>query len=575
MSAPTAVTRQSAPTQPQLSAVSLSMATTDDPQFQLPVRPAVVPGSVTLWVGDQLLIEGTGSRRVLSGRSARRILPDLLPLLDGTRTISDLAKVLGQSEPRVRAVLVLLFSCGLLQDGPATVDSPIAVLLARLLDTTRVNANVGGALRRLATARIETYGPAAIRAALVAEFRLLGMSTGQSSSDSSASGLEHPSGQRGAEGTTLAVVWVSGDDDQPAAAAARRFRERGIGVLMVGGRQGQIVFGPYSAADYGACVDCYLAQATFPVPHVDTGQSVDAGPVHDTALAAAALVAIEAVALIARVGTPMSLRGRVQVDLWEGRTGSQYLAPRPGCPTCGDPDVEMQPPPVAYQYETSVAFPPRRLVNPRDHQHHFEASNVALQFDSKDYPGLPMLEFDGADLLAPDQRESLNDSVSLGQLGVLLAGACGLKESGTSRQQKLRRWAPTGGNLGSPTAYLFARNVAGLPAGAYAYVPLGHRLAYVGPGLPSGVPSAGAAVTIVFTGALMRVAKKYRTFAYRVIHLDTGVALSHLLLLSRRAGLEFVNVGQWDDNALLKGLAVDRELEAVTAVVQIGGRNDG
>ena len=574
---------------PQLSAASLSAATTNDPQFQVPSHPSVVAGAVLLWVGDQLLIEGTGSRRVLSGRSARRILPDLLPLLDGTRGLPELAEALALQESRVQAVLLLLYSCGLLQQGPVTVGprSPQTVLLSRLLDTTRANINVAQAEQRLADALVQISGPDGVRAVLAAELTDLGLAV---------SVPGHETAQRPG---TLAVVWVDDQHRPEAARSAGRCRARGVPVLLMGAGGDELVLGPYSAVDYGACVDCYLAQT--PISRT--------GPVTaDVVATAAALTAIEIVALIARVGTPLSLRGRARVDLLAGRTGNTYLAPRPGCRTCGDPSVAVQDPPIAYQYETSVAFPPRRLVNPRDHQHHFEAANVALQFDSKDYPGRSTIDLPGADLTdltdltdpsepsepgEPGEPSEPGDpgepsdrapagpvvadgrSVTLHQLGGLLAGSCGLKETSPGRAGKLRRWAPTGGNLGSPTAYLLVDDVRGLDPGCYAYVPVGHRLARLGPSpvIPPG--ERVAPVTIVFTGALLRVAKKYRTFAYRVIHLDTGVALAHLLLLSRLCGVDFANVPHWDDRALLEILGVDRDLEAVTAVVQIGAGTDG
>ena len=548
---------------PQLSAAGLSAATTNDPQFQLPSHPSVVAGAVLLWVGDQLLIEGTGSRRVLSGRSARRILPDLLPLLDGTRTLLELAETLALQESRVRAVLLLLYSCGLLQQGPVTVGprSPHAVLLSRLLDTTRANVNVAQAQQRLADALVQISAPDAVRAMVVAELADLGIAASV------------PGPETAQRSTTLAVVWVDDEHRAEAARSARRWRERAVPVLLMSAGGEEVTLGPYSAVDYGACVDCYLAQTPITRP-----RQVGA----DVVAAAAALAAIEIVALIARVGTPLSLRGRARVDLLAGPTGNTYLAPRPGCPTCGDPSVAVQDPPIAYQYETSVAFPPRRLVNPRDHQHHFEAANVALQFDSKDYPGRSTIDLPGADLTEPNARADAGDqvaadgrSVTLHQLGALLAGSCGLKDKSPDRASKLRRWAPTGGNLGSPTAYLLVDDVRGLDPGCYAYAPVGHRLARLGarPVIPQG--EWVAPVTIVFTGALLRVAKKYRTFAYRVIHLDTGVALAHLLLLSRLCGVEFANVPQWDDRALLETLGVDGDLEAVTAVVQIGAKKDG
>jgi SagB-type dehydrogenase family enzyme len=536
-----------------LSAAGLAAATVDDPQFRLPEHPSVVPGVVLRWLGEELVVEGTGNRRVITGRTARRLLPDLLPLLDGRRSVTDLGTALGQPPARIRSVLLLLFSCGLLQEGPGAVGkarTPQAVLLSRLLDTTRVNANVDEAQSRLATAQVGLAAGDAFTAGLAADLRGMGMQVHRL-------GSGHDDGT--ADRLDLAVVWVDEETRADRAVLCRGLRDAGTPVLLVGPAGSSFVLGPYSAGDYGACPDCYLAQTDRAVGSA-TGAEVRGF---------AALTAVEVAALVSRVGTAASLRGRTVLGLRSGRPQAEYLAPRPGCPTCGDPAVELQDPPIAYRYETSVAFPPRRLVNPRDHQHHFESSNVALQFDFPAFRGTSHTELPGTGLTgaADDEaRPGGEGAVSLTQLGTLLQVAFGLKER--PGPGKLLRWAPTGGNLGSPTCYVVVRDVDGLPPGVYGYQPNGHHLVLVRDRLPETL-GVGAPVTLVVGGALLRVARKYRTFAYRVIHLDTGVALSHVVLLARRLGLQATNHPAWDDLRIADEVGADPDGEAVTAVLTL------
>ncbi|MFI8456053.1 nitroreductase family protein [Kitasatospora sp. NPDC085464] len=534
------------PTTTQLSAVELAHATAGDPQFRLPAHPSVVPGVVLHWSEDGLIVEGTGNRRTLSGRSARQILPDLLPLLDGTRDLDQLAAALGRAAPQVRAVLLLLYSCGLLQEGVPRRTDPQSVLLARLLDSTRVNANADEAQDRLAVAPVALWAGGAFGDLLAERLHAMGAPTVRLDATASLTGAN----------PALAVLHVDAVNQADAREVYRALRASEVPVLLTGPDGDGFSIGPYSANDHGACPDCVLAQ----VPTV-TGELgvIDAR-------AAAAMTALEVLGLVARVGKPASLHGRTRVDLRAGASETRMIAPRPGCDLCGDPSVALQDPPPAYAYEHSVAFPPRRLVNPRDHQVHFEPSNLALQYDAKEYPDAETTDLGDPDLALLDAGAQ---PLTVELLGTLLAAAFGLKQQPQDRRQKLLRFAPTGGNLGSPTAYLLVRDVPGLVPGGYAYQAIGHRLARVAE-LPPEYADMAEPVLLVVTGALVRVARKYRTFAYRVIHLDTGVALSHLLLASRRLGLPMANEAAWDDAALTTALGVEREFECVTAVVRLG-----
>ncbi|MBV2153698.1 nitroreductase family protein [Kitasatospora sp. SUK 42] len=531
----------------RLSAVDLAYATANDPQFRLPPHPSVVPGAVLHWAEDGLIVDGTGTRRTLGGRSARQVLPDLLPLLDGTRTLDQLATALGRTATQVRAVLLLLYSCGLLQEGVPRRSGPQSVLLARLLDSTRVNASADEAQDRLADAPVALRAPEPFRKALAERLNAMGMRTTRLGSPGSGED----------ETPALAVLHVGAGHQADAREIHLALRRREVPVLLVGPDGDGFFIGPYSANDHGACPECQLAQLP-PAP----GES----PAPDTITAAAALTALEVLGLVSRVGRPASLHGRIRIDLRAGTSEARTIAPRPGCDLCGDPRIPLQDPPPAYAYEHSVAFPPRRLVDPRDHQVHFEPSNLALQYDANEYPDAETVDLGDPALAALDGPEP---PLTAGALGTLLAAAFGLKQQPQDRRQKVSRFAPTGGNLGSPTAYLLVRDVPGLRPGGYAYQPIGHRLARVTE-LPAEYTDMAEPILLVVTGALVRVARKYRTFAYRVVHLDTGVALTHLLLASRRLGLPISNEPAWDDAALTTALGIERELECVTAVLRIG-----
>jgi bacteriocin biosynthesis cyclodehydratase domain-containing protein len=82
-------------------------------------RPLLAPWYRAVGDGDRLLLEYAQSVVVLEGGAVRALLPALLPLLDGTRTVDDLAARLG---PPVRAAIDaavdLLRQRGVVVDGP-------------------------------------------------------------------------------------------------------------------------------------------------------------------------------------------------------------------------------------------------------------------------------------------------------------------------------------------------------------------------------------------------------------------------------------------------------------------------
>jgi bacteriocin biosynthesis cyclodehydratase domain-containing protein len=74
-------------------------------------RVATVPGKVVLEHGQRILR--------LEGRATERLLPALLPLLDGRRTVDEIVQVLGPPvRPAIEQALDLLAEHGVLEEGP-------------------------------------------------------------------------------------------------------------------------------------------------------------------------------------------------------------------------------------------------------------------------------------------------------------------------------------------------------------------------------------------------------------------------------------------------------------------------
>ena len=526
-----------------LSATALGAATINDPQFKIPELPCMVPGLVLLWTAEGLIIEGISTRKVLQGTSAKSVLPVLIPLLDGTRSWTKLGDETGLPYNKLRAVLALLFSCGALQDGPLTLERPLTAsdaYLARALDSTRVNKSLQDAHARISNHNVHVIGPTDVAHQLAEELSALNFRFSDTVQDSD-----------------FLVLFATPSNLENLQAAGDIARREGRPVLLAGVNGGVRFIGPLVTPDYGPCLNCCLAEL-----------DLDDWPEGPDSLIHASLTAVEAIQIMTRTGTSAAMRGHVTLDIPKGKTANKLIPARPGCPTCGSPETELHPAPLGYEYELSVEFPPRRFVNPRDHQSHFEPSNVALQFDSPPSKQLRRVDLPESNPAVPGNQEGL----TLTALARLLRGGFGLKERATEDANgKVRRWAPTGGNLGSPKAYVLNRSLAGLDPGVYQYSAFEHALVQLSP-VTETVPEAVnyAPAELILTGSITKVAKKYRTFSYRVIHLDAGVALANIASLAASDGVALTNARNWNEQALLAQLNVHPQTETVTARVLLG-----
>lgn len=82
-------------------------------------RPLLKPWYRLAWVEGACLLEYGGSAVTVEGAAAKHLLPVLLPLLDGTRTLAQIEATLGiEIAPAVRQALAGLEQAGVLTEGP-------------------------------------------------------------------------------------------------------------------------------------------------------------------------------------------------------------------------------------------------------------------------------------------------------------------------------------------------------------------------------------------------------------------------------------------------------------------------
>jgi SagB-type dehydrogenase family enzyme len=192
---------------------------------------------------------------------------------------------------------------------------------------------------------------------------------------------------------------------------------------------------------------------------------------------------------------------------------------------------------------------------------------------------MPKLERGSLDLLEA-RPVNPDRNLSLDQLASLLMMTAGVRRS-WSREGQVKRWAPTAGNLGSVELFVAARNVEGLTPGFYFYQPREHSLAsfrrycgtleieeFMGRVTPvdrSCLPDA----LVLFTGAYHRLSQKYGPFAYRLINLDAGVALSQLHFVAQSLNIRSLTMPRWADDLIAGQLNLELLQEQSTAVAAL------
>lgn len=134
-----------------------------------PERPLLKPWYRLAWMDGACLLEYGGSAVRLEGAAARHLLPALLPLLDGTRTLVEIREALGAAvAPAIGQALAGLEQAGVLTEGPPRGSerasgraTALAELVSELSPAGESPSHIAGLLAAAAAALIgagETAG---------------------------------------------------------------------------------------------------------------------------------------------------------------------------------------------------------------------------------------------------------------------------------------------------------------------------------------------------------------------------------------------------------------------------------
>jgi bacteriocin biosynthesis cyclodehydratase domain-containing protein len=143
----------------------------------LPDRPQLKPWYRLAREDGRLVLDYGGKALVLEGEATTRLLPALLPLLDGTRTIEEITATLGEPvEPAVTHALELLGRHGLLTEQDEEERPSPQTETARFLAATSPRGwSPARVARAVSAARVAVAGDGAAAAEVARLLRLAGI----------------------------------------------------------------------------------------------------------------------------------------------------------------------------------------------------------------------------------------------------------------------------------------------------------------------------------------------------------------------------------------------------------------
>ncbi|HET7573293.1 MAG TPA: TOMM precursor leader peptide-binding protein [Gaiellaceae bacterium] len=308
------------------------------PASPLPERPQLKPWYRVSLEADRTVLRYGGSVLEFGGADAVRLLPRLLRLLDGTRTLEEIAATFGEPvRPAVAEAVRLLARQRLLVD-PAGGELPAdtARTVGFLAATDRYDRGPAAALRGLERASAAVVGSGAVAAAIAALLRRSGVPS------VARAGWRDPA----AHESRLAVVAPAPDETGRVEEWNRDALARGSEWLQVLPYDGLVAaVGPVVVPGESACHECYrLRRAANVSPLADRGGGAAASaPVLDSVVAGlAALVAVRRLACEdgLAVGTVLAVEASPEPAC------SRHVVYRvPRCPACSPAAAAAAPSP--------------------------------------------------------------------------------------------------------------------------------------------------------------------------------------------------------------------------------------
>lgn len=317
----------------------------------LPDRPYLKPWYRLARVDGRLILEYAQSTVVLEGKAAEKLLPVLLPLLDGTRTVEEITAYVGDAAaPAVTNAISLLAERGVLTDGPPLAEdapAPVAEMAQFLTAISRDGRKLTESEEILAGASVSVVGAGPAASEIAKSLRVAGVA-----------GLSFGDWTQPGDGGSPDLVVVAPEPDELPELEGwnRRALDAGVPWLQVLPFDGRIAaIGPLYVPGETCCYECYrrrrAANVNFPLDDYWALEQSPASypappPIRQMAAGLAAMLALQWLSDRAGSGGQSPVPGTMHALAWsqtvELSSHSVYRVPR--CPVCF-PDDQGTPSP--------------------------------------------------------------------------------------------------------------------------------------------------------------------------------------------------------------------------------------
>ncbi|NHZ79385.1 hypothetical protein F2P44_08860 [Massilia sp. CCM 8695] len=580
----------------QAALVSLS-AEPSDPQMRLPMHPKLVAGVQPVWHSRECLIMVGGPTTItLRGKAVSVVLPSLLPLLDGTRTLAQIGEQMrGIGARAVQQALMLLFMRGLLVGEPVPCTDPLQLELERdarwrrllntyerYLDETRVCQSAGAVLAAMRRGKLLLISDSGYAITVLKALKELGLGcatllTPHADLVEQATALSDASWDLKVQQQPLDALLAANDEHDAVCAfiSAEPAVERALalGDALHGQRllyavlgERELRIGPCVDVPSSACLHCAKASGTF-----ERGNDRHYGALELEL--GAERVAHKLLQLFTHVVAIDSIERSETLDSDTLVFTAQPVFRQFGCSHCAPlsaswperPGLDLggaRLAPLPWFYHRSSQHAAYAMA-PKGHQVHYASKNKQASAGGyKIYRSRPSTALAELDKQSP----------RFAQLSQLLGSAVGRRvwQAGPNLSFALRL-TPSGGNMSSQNVYVLSYEEH--TRGCYYFNPRGYwqRLADHAPALTQlGLLCDGdlqPRFALLLTCSHARLESKYNNAAYRYAFYDAGTLVASLQALAPQHEFICHTSAHFDDDAVAALFGGLQTNEFATAVV--------
>lgn len=306
----------------------------------LPERPALSPWFRVLHDVDRLLLEHGGTVIAFDGKAAGLLLPSLLSLLDGRRTVEEIVDTLGEPiAPATRNALALLNENGALLDGPQPTLDGAPATEAAIFTAPIGGATVAETLAALVGRRVAISGTSPTAVGVAHVLRDAGLETVRK--------IELDEASDGSE--LLIAVPGPGELESLTSTNERRLELRAPWIQILPNDGHIVSIGPLYVPDVTGCHTCYRLRLGACSGFEDDFERIAGAPPRAGSPAPLTAVVAGIAGILAlrwlALGDP-TLPGRFYTLRTTGVLGLDHhrLLRVPRCPTCGAGDAPMPSP---------------------------------------------------------------------------------------------------------------------------------------------------------------------------------------------------------------------------------------